>query len=126
MGFHPYIINCSNVPDNSKDDKTSTDSESEINIEDTESEEEEKKEVKETKKSTNFTIENIMKPSPTTAPLPFTQSSFPTIPHHHWSSSWIGRRSRDPNKPAAIKKYKCDVCGKSFSRSNTLVTHKVT
>lgn len=24
-----------------------------------------------------------------------------------------------------LKKYKCDVCGKAFSRSNTLITHKV-
>ena len=36
-----------------------------------------------------------------------------------------GRRSRDPSKPASGKKYKCDLCGKSFSRSNTLVTHRV-
>ncbi|CAG2198238.1 KRAB [Mytilus edulis] len=37
-----------------------------------------------------------------------------------------GLRSRRINaeKPPPIKKYKCDVCGKAFSRSNTLVTHK--
>ena len=37
----------------------------------------------------------------------------------------MGGRPRDPSKPPAFKKYKCDVCGKAFSRSNTLVTHKV-
>ena len=36
-----------------------------------------------------------------------------------------GRRPRDPNKPPALKKYKCDICCKAFSRSNTLVTHRV-
>ena len=38
-----------------------------------------------------------------------------------------GLRNRRINteKPPPIKKYKCDVCGKAFSRSNTLVTHKV-
>lgn len=35
------------------------------------------------------------------------------------------RRPRDPNKPPPVKKYKCDICGKAFSRSNTLVTHRV-
>ena len=34
-------------------------------------------------------------------------------------------RQRDPSKPPPLKKYKCDVCAKAFSRSNTLVTHKV-
>jgi len=34
-------------------------------------------------------------------------------------------RRYNPDKPAPVKKYKCDVCGKAFSRSNTLVTHKV-
>lgn len=28
-------------------------------------------------------------------------------------------------KQSTIKKYKCDVCQKTFSRSNTLITHKV-
>lgn len=35
-----------------------------------------------------------------------------------------GRRINS-EKPPPVKKYKCDVCGKAFSRSNTLVTHKV-
>ena len=34
-------------------------------------------------------------------------------------------RRFNPDKPPPVKKYKCDVCGKAFSRSNTLVTHKV-
>ena len=34
-------------------------------------------------------------------------------------------RRYNPEKPPPVKKYKCDVCGKAFSRSNTLVTHKV-
>ena len=36
-----------------------------------------------------------------------------------------GFRRYNPEKPPPVKKYKCDVCGKAFSRSNTLVTHKV-
>jgi hypothetical protein len=36
-----------------------------------------------------------------------------------------GRRPRDPNRPAPVKKYKCDLCSRAFSRSNTLVTHRV-
>ena len=47
-------------------------------------------------------------------------------------TAWLGGlagltagRPRDPSKPPVAKKYKCDVCGKAFSRSNTLVTHKV-
>ena len=47
-----------------------------------------------------------------------TQSCFPGL-------STSSSRQRDPNKPPPVKKYKCDVCGKAFSRSNTLVTHKV-
>ena len=37
----------------------------------------------------------------------------------------LRRSSTSSDKPAPIKKYKCDICGKGFSRSNTLVTHKV-
>ena len=40
------------------------------------------------------------------------------------SASMSGKRPL-ADKPTPIKKYKCDVCGKAFSRSNTLVTHKV-
>lgn len=36
-----------------------------------------------------------------------------------------GRRPPTLNKAPPVKKYKCDVCSKAFSRSNTLVTHKV-
>lgn len=36
-----------------------------------------------------------------------------------------GNKRGNLDKPAPVKKYKCDVCGKAFSRSNTLVTHKV-
>ena len=39
--------------------------------------------------------------------------------------SGAGFRRFNPEKPPPVKKYKCDVCGKAFSRSNTLVTHKV-
>lgn len=41
------------------------------------------------------------------------------------SNSCVPRKPRDPNKPPPAKKYKCDLCGKAFSRSNTLVTHRV-
>ncbi|KAK3087642.1 hypothetical protein FSP39_008697 [Pinctada imbricata] len=36
----------------------------------------------------------------------------------------LGNKRLNPEKPPPVKKYKCDVCGKAFSRSNTLVTHK--
>ena len=36
-----------------------------------------------------------------------------------------GGGARDASKPPQAKKYKCDICSKAFSRSNTLVTHKV-
>jgi hypothetical protein len=35
------------------------------------------------------------------------------------------RAARNLNGVPAVKKYKCDVCAKAFSRSNTLITHKV-
>lgn len=37
----------------------------------------------------------------------------------------LGQKRLNQEKPPPVKKYKCDVCGKAFSRSNTLVTHKV-
>jgi hypothetical protein len=37
----------------------------------------------------------------------------------------VGRGLGSLHKPPTVKKYKCDVCGSAFSRSNTLVTHKV-
>ncbi|XP_046569254.1 zinc finger protein 239-like [Haliotis rubra] len=36
----------------------------------------------------------------------------------------LHHRRTHTDKPPPVKKYKCDTCGKSFSRSNTLVTHK--
>lgn len=39
--------------------------------------------------------------------------------------SALGQKRLNQEKPPPVKKYKCDVCGKAFSRSNTLVTHKV-
>ena len=39
--------------------------------------------------------------------------------------SALGQKRMNQEKPPPVKKYKCDVCGKAFSRSNTLVTHKV-
>eukprot|EP00105_Crassostrea_gigas_P038174 XP_019922322.1 PREDICTED: zinc finger protein 768 [Crassostrea gigas] len=38
--------------------------------------------------------------------------------------SALGQKRLNQEKPPPVKKYKCDVCGKAFSRSNTLVTHK--
>lgn len=53
----------------------------------------------------------------------------PTSPLYSGSAAVLGyggvRRPRDPNKPPPLKKYKCDICAKAFSRSNTLVTHRV-
>lgn len=37
----------------------------------------------------------------------------------------ISRTTGGTTKTPPVKKYKCDICGKAFSRSNTLVTHKV-
>jgi len=41
----------------------------------------------------------------------------------------IFRQSKNSNKETTksknLKKYKCDICSRAFSRSNTLVTHKV-
>ena len=41
------------------------------------------------------------------------------------SSRRAARLSRLASGIAPVKKYKCDMCGKAFSRSNTLITHKV-
>ncbi|XP_071855130.1 uncharacterized protein [Apostichopus japonicus] len=38
--------------------------------------------------------------------------------------SYRGGRRSTSGKPPQPRKYVCDVCGKAFSRSNTLVTHK--
>ena len=59
--------------------------------------------------------------------LTTTPSALYSLPHPHYPAylGLPGRRPRDPSKAAPAKKYKCDLCGKAFSRSNTLVTHRV-
>lgn len=37
----------------------------------------------------------------------------------------LGRKQPVPRRMSTSRKYECDACGKTFSRSNTLVTHKV-
>lgn len=54
-------------------------------------------------------------------PMPGAGIFHPAFMHLPGSSL----RRYNPEKPPPVKKYKCDVCGKAFSRSNTLVTHKV-
>lgn len=56
---------------------------------------------------------------PASGPYPLLRHS-PYVP-------MSGFRFQHPEaaKSLPVKKYKCDVCGKAFSRSNTLVTHKV-
>ena len=49
-------------------------------------------------------------------------SSRPTSPPLHYH---VTQREVDPSTAPPTKKYKCDLCGKAFSRSNTLVTHRV-
>ncbi|KAL4217944.1 hypothetical protein ACF0H5_022683 [Mactra antiquata] len=53
-------------------------------------------------------------------PLPGTSMFHPSLMHLPGTAY----RRYNPEKPPPVKKYKCDVCGKAFSRSNTLVTHK--
>uniref|UniRef100_A0A914L9D3 C2H2-type domain-containing protein n=1 Tax=Meloidogyne incognita TaxID=6306 RepID=A0A914L9D3_MELIC len=39
-------------------------------------------------------------------------------------STTNGCRIGGPHRSSNVKKYKCDICEKTFSRSNTLITHK--
>lgn len=55
------------------------------------------------------TCGTLRSPSVTSSPL-----------HFH-----VRRPEVDPGAAPSTKKYKCDLCGKAFSRSNTLVTHRV-
>ena len=62
-------------------------------------------------------IETEVRPSPEMCSALGSSSSVSPITHFHVAG-------RDFDAPPA-KKYKCDLCGKAFSRSNTLVTHRV-
>ncbi|XP_033727553.1 LOW QUALITY PROTEIN: zinc finger protein 250-like [Pecten maximus] len=64
---------------------------------------------------------------PSTPMLPFLGSIPPASGIFHpafLQMTGLSGKRGNPDKPAPVKKYKCDVCGKAFSRSNTLVTHK--
>ncbi|OWF48614.1 zinc finger protein 250-like [Mizuhopecten yessoensis] len=64
---------------------------------------------------------------PSTSMLPFLGGIPPSSGLFHpafLQMTGLGGKRGNPDKPAPVKKYKCDVCGKAFSRSNTLVTHK--
>ena len=62
-------------------------------------------------------------------PSAFTPLQMPTSTRAEESSAMtqltMTSQQHSLFKPSAVKKYRCDVCGKAFSRSNTLVTHKV-
>ena len=48
--------------------------------------------------------------------------------HHHHSAaadSYASQQGTPVPKTKNAKKYKCDLCGRGFSRSNTLITHRV-
>ncbi|KAK0402739.1 hypothetical protein QR680_016505 [Steinernema hermaphroditum] len=71
-------------------------------------------------------------PRPPILPSPVTASFRPRFPTVHPTDASLfrptissGRLPRDstPNK-SNVKKYRCDICEKTFSRSNTLITHK--
>lgn len=69
-----------------------------------------------------FSASNMHIPHPASMiPLPGSGIFHPALMHLPGTAY----RRYNPEKPPPVKKYKCDVCGKSFSRSNTLVTHKV-
>ncbi|XP_013418379.1 zinc finger protein 768 isoform X3 [Lingula anatina] len=56
-------------------------------------------------------------------PMPFGMNGNSGILHPAFLGIPGGRRVSG-DKPPPLKKYKCDICSKAFSRSNTLVTHK--
>ncbi|CAD5229692.1 unnamed protein product [Bursaphelenchus okinawaensis] len=58
----------------------------------------------------------------TQASTPATQTS--TVSKFQDSYRRVGRDGRPAPRSSNVKKYRCDVCEKTFSRSNTLITHK--
>ncbi|KAJ8020427.1 Histone-lysine N-methyltransferase PRDM9 [Holothuria leucospilota] len=54
----------------------------------------------------------------------FGNTCAPTILATPTPQTYRGGRRSASGKPPQPRKYVCDVCGKAFSRSNTLVTHK--
>ena len=66
-----------------------------------------------------ITNNNVLVPSPATL-IDFIRR--PTNSARETSST---STNANPTKSKNLKKYKCDICSRAFSRSNTLVTHKV-
>ncbi len=81
----------------------------------------------------------FLRPPEIIPPLPLIRPK-PLATHYHQysitnnnllvpSSVNLIRRSKtfgkETTKSKNLKKYKCDICSQAFSRSNTLVTHKV-
>lgn len=140
-----------NETSSQEDDKEEEDKEEEEEEEEDVEEDEEEEEEEERQSPPVTTPGDTFRPylSPTSAP-PFSPAFLPPPPMHHSLLApgmapptpllppppplgllhpagipSAGRRPRDPTKPPPVKKYKCDLCGKAFSRSNTLVTHRV-
>lgn len=66
-----------------------------------------------------ITNNNVLVPSPATL-IDFIRR--PTTSNGDANNS---HAAPNPTKSKNVKKYKCDICSRAFSRSNTLVTHKV-
>ena len=66
-----------------------------------------------------ITNNNVLVPSPATL-IDFIRR--PTSSARETPST---STNANPPKSKNLKKYKCDICSRAFSRSNTLVTHKV-
>uniref|UniRef100_A0A1I7YV19 C2H2-type domain-containing protein n=1 Tax=Steinernema glaseri TaxID=37863 RepID=A0A1I7YV19_9BILA len=73
-----------------------------------------------------------MGPRPPLMPSPTGVGFRPRLPTVHLTDASLFRpsmssgripREATPNK-SNVKKYRCDICDKTFSRSNTLITHK--